>query len=208
MATMFYIYEHIRPDTGVVFYVGKGKGKRAYSKISRNKHWNNIVSKNNGEFQIRILNWFNNEDDAFHAECWQISQLKLSGNLVNLTDGGDGASGSVQSYETIEKRALKLRGKKRSLEIREKFKGENNGMWGKNNSTKQKEAVSKAQKDRPKSYVQRSKTSTKVKGKNNGMYGRSGALNPMYGKVSAMKGRNNPIAAFANYIRHVSYWGA
>lgn len=26
----FYVYEHWRPDTGVCFYVGKGKEKRAW----------------------------------------------------------------------------------------------------------------------------------------------------------------------------------
>ena len=39
----YYVYEHIRNDNNSCFYVGKGHGKRAYSK-SRNEH-HNIVKK-------------------------------------------------------------------------------------------------------------------------------------------------------------------
>ena len=31
---MFYTYEHIRPDNGANFYVGKGKGSRCTEKVS------------------------------------------------------------------------------------------------------------------------------------------------------------------------------
>lgn len=33
----FYVYIHVKPHNGEIFYVGKGKGKRAYYKHSRNK---------------------------------------------------------------------------------------------------------------------------------------------------------------------------
>jgi len=36
----FYVYEHIRRDSFLPFYVGKGKDNRAYKKIGRNKYWN------------------------------------------------------------------------------------------------------------------------------------------------------------------------
>jgi hypothetical protein len=232
MADMFYTYGHIRPDTGVIFYVGKGKKKRAYSYNRKNVHWKAVVDKNGGKFDVVIFNWFNNEDDAYASEIWQIEQLQKLGNLTNRTPSGEGVRGEfvsglnnhmhrpeckarmlddrnpMKNPENVKKAADSNRGQKRSPEICKKFQGENNGMYGRQNSEKQKKAASKSQKNRPKSYAQRSKTSTKVRGKNNGMYGRSGPLNPMYGKVSAMKGRNNPMAAFANYIRHIPYWGA
>ena len=47
----YYLYQHIRLDTNLVFYIGKGskcnKGniyKRAFTKNSRNIYWNNIVN--------------------------------------------------------------------------------------------------------------------------------------------------------------------
>ena len=42
---IFYTYVHVRLDTNKVFYVGKGKLRRAYSKQHRNKYWNNVVNK-------------------------------------------------------------------------------------------------------------------------------------------------------------------
>lgn len=40
----YYLYRHIRLDTGNVFYVGIGTGRRAWKKENRNKHWHNIVN--------------------------------------------------------------------------------------------------------------------------------------------------------------------
>ena len=54
MTAIYYVYEHTRPDTGNVFYVGKGSFKRAYSKAKRNKHWHNIVNKAQG-FSVNII---------------------------------------------------------------------------------------------------------------------------------------------------------
>jgi hypothetical protein len=45
---MFYTYEHIRPDTGAIFYVGKGKGSRCTEKGKRNNYWKRIVRKAGG----------------------------------------------------------------------------------------------------------------------------------------------------------------
>ena len=42
---MFYVYEHWRPDTNVCFYVGKGKGNRAWAMNRRNKHHKSVQSK-------------------------------------------------------------------------------------------------------------------------------------------------------------------
>ncbi|MBL0255829.1 MAG: hypothetical protein IPQ27_13155 [Chitinophagaceae bacterium] len=57
----FYIYRHIRPDTNEVFYIGKGNNiassnyKRKDWKFKRNKIWNDIVKKNNGEFISQVI---------------------------------------------------------------------------------------------------------------------------------------------------------
>lgn len=41
----FYVYGHYRNDTNQLFYVGKGKDRRAYAKKNRNKHWTLIADK-------------------------------------------------------------------------------------------------------------------------------------------------------------------
>jgi hypothetical protein len=90
-ASNFYIYEHIRPDTGMVFYVGKGSGDRATVKHNRNPYWKNVVNKTKA-FSVRKICKTENEELAFLIEQERIDQLKrLDIKLTNLTDGGEGA---------------------------------------------------------------------------------------------------------------------
>lgn len=90
---MFYVYAHFRPDTNAMFYIGKGKNKRAHSTANRNKHWKNIVAKVGG-FYAKILLTDNDEEFAYFAEEEAINvYLKRGKNLVNMTDGGDGMYG-------------------------------------------------------------------------------------------------------------------
>lgn len=97
----FYIYAHYRNDTGEVFYVGKGEGNRHKSKQGRNRYWHNIVKAHG--YKIEILQHYESEEDAFHAEQELISELGRKdlgkGLLVNMSDGGEGASGAVRTPE-------------------------------------------------------------------------------------------------------------
>ena len=116
----YYVYEHIRPDTNQVFYVGKGKGKRASNK-ERNKHWHNIVNKAGG-FTYRKIVENVDEELAFLAEQERIDQLKKLGiKLCNLTDGGEGSSGAVRSKESKDKISKIHKGKKHSDEYKQKM---------------------------------------------------------------------------------------
>jgi hypothetical protein len=45
MKDIFYVYEHWRPDKDICFYVGKGRGKRAYNFAQRSVHHKRIVNK-------------------------------------------------------------------------------------------------------------------------------------------------------------------
>lgn len=111
MSDLFYTYGHVRPDTGVIFYVGKGKKKRAWSCDHRNEHWHRIVKKNNLKFEVIIFNWFNDEKTAFDSEIWQIAELKPLGNLSNETDGGEGFCGGRHTEETKKKTSARFKGK-------------------------------------------------------------------------------------------------
>ena len=106
---IFYVYLHRRLSDNRVFYVGKGKGNRAYVKTKRNSHWNHVVNKHGLKVEIVFDNL--TEEDSFQIEKDTILEMRYFGYpLVNMTDGGEGSSGFKHSEESITKRALKAVG--------------------------------------------------------------------------------------------------
>lgn len=111
MENVFYVYLHRRKTDNKVFYVGKGKNKRAFDKTNRSRWWKSVVDKHG--ITIEIV--FNNlsEEDALQAEKDAILEFRYFGHpLVNMTDGGEGMSGHKPSEETRAKRSKSLKGKK------------------------------------------------------------------------------------------------
>ena len=94
---IFYVYEHWRPDTGLPFYVGKGKGGRAALLGRRGLHHANLVAKlarSGLGVEIRKVFTGLDEEMAFTLEKSQISYWQERGvSLLNRTKGGDGVSG-------------------------------------------------------------------------------------------------------------------
>ena len=89
----FYVYLHRKKTTGEVFYIGKGKGNRAWSKKGRNDHWNRVAKKHGFTVEVHtndIQEWY-----AFELERELIAYYGRvqdgTGTLVNYTDGGEGA---------------------------------------------------------------------------------------------------------------------
>lgn len=110
-ANIFYTYAHRRGDTGEVFYVGKGKGKRAWSERSRNAHWRNIVAKCG--FTVQLISTELNEFDALSHECELVDIFKLANfPLCNQTAGGDGLRNP--SDATRDKMAAAAKGNRRT----------------------------------------------------------------------------------------------
>lgn len=116
---MAYVYRHIRLDTNQPFYIGIGsdlKYSRALTLKGRNLFWTKTVAK--GGFSVDIIF----DDLTWDQACEKEKEfIKLYGRrdnntgvLVNLTDGGDGSNGLVQSQETIQKKIQSLTGKKRT----------------------------------------------------------------------------------------------
>jgi hypothetical protein len=93
----FYVYEHWRPDTGKCFYVGKGRGNRAYAMNKRNKYHVAIRAKLEGmglSVEIRIIHDGLSEEDAWQLEIAQIAMWKANGiKLANMSSGGEGPAG-------------------------------------------------------------------------------------------------------------------
>lgn len=114
----YYVYLHTRPD-GVVFYVGKGRVKRAWSTRNRNPHWVAVVAKHGG-FKVEISAQGLSEKAAIEAEAKLIAYHRKLGVLTNILDRGDIAPSSHP--EVAKKIALSLTGIKRSEETKAKLK--------------------------------------------------------------------------------------
>jgi len=108
----FYTYLHCRPD-GTPFYVGKGFGKRSHRfSQGRTAHYKNVIAKY-GKENIGVFVFpCESEKQALEDEVATIAQLRREGYaLVNLTNGGEGASGRTQSASTREKVSAARKGK-------------------------------------------------------------------------------------------------
>lgn len=94
MSKGFYVYIHTRIDTGEVFYVGKGSGRRFSDRFGRSNYWNRIASKAGWIPSIVQSNM--SEEDAFLLESWLIAKFRHNGvKLSNISEGGDGGSSGV-----------------------------------------------------------------------------------------------------------------
>jgi hypothetical protein len=96
---IYYVYLHRRLDDNSVFYVGKGKGKRAWNKSSRSQHWKRVVNKHGRSVEILFSSL--TEEQAFQLEIEQIEKYGLS-SLVNMTIGGVSTTGYKHTEETRE----------------------------------------------------------------------------------------------------------
>ena len=191
----FYIYVYLRED-GSPYYVGKGKGNRAWKKSGRR------CPPPADSSRIVIVKESLTETEALTEEI-RLIQLhgrkdKGTGCLRNLTDGGDGVSGYIPSAESRAKQSAAITGKKVTPETRAKMSaahqnmspetlakrsakmsaaqsGEKNHMYGKTGE----QCPNYGKKHTPEA---RAKISAANTGENHPMYGMSGEHNPMYGK--------------------------
>lgn len=120
---MAVVYVHKRADNNDVFYVGIGKTeKRAYQEKYRNKYWKNVAKKYG--YTVCIIKSNIDWKDACSIEIELIAKYKRKahgGNLCNITAGGDGVVGVVMSEEQKVKISKSNKGKKRSIQTRDKI---------------------------------------------------------------------------------------
>lgn len=116
----YYVYAHILDNETVPFYIGKGKGKRAYDTKNRSKFWNRVAKKG---YRVEFIRENLSEEEALLLEVTMIKTLgrrdNKTGCLVNMTDGGDGLINP--SEEVRKKIGIANTERFKDVKFREKF---------------------------------------------------------------------------------------
>ena len=135
---IYYTYIHVRCDTDMPFYVGKGKGNRAYSKHSRSAYWKSVTNKTS--FYVKIIYSNLIEEDAFIEEIKLIERYKDAGfPLVNHSKGGEGNT-SPRSKEWRDNHAIKIKAAAARGAYKNRYNGDKNPFWNKKHT---KETIEK-----------------------------------------------------------------
>ena len=172
---MFYVYIYIDPRDDSPFYVGKGKGRRAFQHIQISKsdlHYkeSNLLKVNKirkilslGLEPIIEIIHLESEELALKKEIELIKKYgrinNSTGSLTNLTDGGEGQSGWIPDN-----------GYKKRMS--ESTSGEKNGMYNRKHSENTKKKMSEKATGRKHSNESKSEMSKNRKGEKNSFFGK------------------------------------
>lgn len=113
-----YVYIHLNPQTKEVFYVGIGKGNRAWNRwAGRNNFWENYVNKYGFEVELIAENLTRKQAEKIEMQLIASlgrRQIDEGGTLVNRSSGGDGSKGYTHTEEFKRKLSEERKGKKRN----------------------------------------------------------------------------------------------
>jgi hypothetical protein len=109
----YYVYTHLNPQTKEIFYVGIGKGNRAWNQwAGRNKFWENYVNIYGFDVEILAENITRNQAGKIEIELIAHlgrRQIEEGGTLVNRSLGGDGGSVGYTHTEEYKQKLSKER---------------------------------------------------------------------------------------------------
>ena len=180
----FYTYAYLRKDR-TPYYIGKGKGRRAYKKSKRE------ISPPKDRSRVLFLKRNLTEEEAFKHEIYMISVFGRkdlgTGILRNLTNGGDGTSGIVYGEDRRKQISKRFKGISQDPEFIERRANSVRNHYNSEEGKKTKDKLREKRKEyffSEKGKLQLRKSSKRWSGKNNPGYGGrfSGEKNGMYGK--------------------------
>ena len=169
----FYVYL-IHNTVNNKVYVGKTKNL----KLRRFKHLSDSKSKTTNQyihkairkyvslnFTFSTIQTLSNEQDCNEAEKYWIRYYNSKNPLYgyNLTDGGDGSKGRVQTIVTREKISLRNKGK---------LAGNKNPFYGKKHTKEQISSISAKNTGLKRTYACRKQKSESMLGDRNHFYGK------------------------------------
>ena len=166
----YYTYAYLREDR-TPYYIGKGKGNRAYRRRKTD------IKPPKDKSRILILKKNLTEEEAFRHEVYMIAVFGRkdlgTGILHNRTNGGDGVSGLVHSEKTRKK--MSELGKCRTHSEKTKIKM-SKVQKGRTFSQETKRKMSETHKGKTLSEEHKTKICMTMKGRH------VGERNPFYGK--------------------------
>lgn len=150
----FYVYIH-KDKAGNVRYVGKGRGKRAWDRCSRNKHWHSVFNKHELIVEIAINNL--SEDHAYELETMVYDIFIEKGAKLTNISRPDGVRNSGWKHTKESRKKLS-----------EAHKGQKSSWYGKHLPDEMRHNISEAHKGKKLTAETRNKISLSSKGNHNG----------------------------------------
>lgn len=102
MNNIYYVYKHAIKETGEVFYIGRGKNRRAWDRGGRSQYWKNITSKY--DYIVEIVKENIQIQESKDLEVELIAQFNPR---ANFTTGGDGTPGYKFDPDFVKERNQK-----------------------------------------------------------------------------------------------------
>lgn len=159
--TIYYVYAYLREKELTPYYIGKGKGRRAweqhqYIPVPKDKSRVILIEQNLTEIgalaiERRLIKWYGRKDNG-------------TGILQNRTDGGDGNNGYRHTEETKLLLSLQQKGKSKPESMRSKLREVALSRPEMSVETRQK--ISDANRKRTHSAETKAKMSSVRKGRN------------------------------------------
>lgn len=154
---MWYVYFYRDPTNNSVFYIGKGKGNRCKDHLYRASTWDkqgrpskcgslNLhlirkilkIRESGNEPIVEIIENFENEQDAYDREIYEIANRKESG-LCNITSGGEGYRVEEEKRKIIGENHSKWMNSEEGLAWRKMMSESRKGIGNPNFGKKEEE---------------------------------------------------------------------